>query len=590
MASDSKLLADTLKSTEPSKQPVSIVVGAGSAGLSSVLSLILRNHRVILIDNRTEETRNQRVFMPGQLIQAFYAMSELPGLGVKLDIGLDQTVKIKNPPSDIDIKGLSIDAQKDYEFFSRIASLNCVISIQELHNYMFQKLQTVVEGIPPYGSTEAHQFQEKLNSLMERSEKHTQVFKDWWEYWTKNHDISKIPDYIMLVGGRFIEQGEKITVELSNLFSSLKEKIRTKKKGTDEDEIPNNHSTEHSTAESNLQVLRGPHFKILEVNAEKQVLELQDTSNDSVTEIPFDNLVDATGSRHEMATLLQQSSDIKIRYEALKTPRQEAHGVMVFKIKDSAEIPMAAKRIVGPHILGSSHLEIGDLKRFHENSWNKGYLPIAYMDFNPETRECYLVGEIPESVLKLGDAKNRNEQLFRFGSFILEREFDFKPGDIEKLATSSTFKLAPKCANQNYVRLGKNGLLILLGDAFLSANFLFGHGVTNAITDGNTLYHCFDENGKLKTLDPLDKRAIQSRAAYADLSQKFEEAVLFLDRQRSEKAALAISKEPKDPTPSPDTSSRLATDVEPVTFRTLKQTNVEESEEGSKPRKPGTFQ
>lgn len=73
---------------EAQKNPTSIIVGMGAAGLPMAKGLLEAGHRVILIDNRADFTRWQRFVLSPYVFNQLFKMSSLPKLGVTLSSNL----------------------------------------------------------------------------------------------------------------------------------------------------------------------------------------------------------------------------------------------------------------------------------------------------------------------------------------------------------------------------------------------------------------------------------------------------------------------------------------------------------------------
>ena len=94
----------------------------------------------------------------------------------------------------------------------------------------------------------------------------------------------------------------------------------------------------------------------------------------------------------------------------------------------------------------------------------------------------------------------------------------------------TAFNIKEHYFKDNYVALGKGGRFILVGNAWLPANFLYGDGVTSAIEDGNVLYHCFDNEEGVFNSEPLEERRRIRLDEYDVYTAKIEER---RDRQLS---------------------------------------------------------
>lgn len=597
-------------SSKQTKQPVTVIVGSGPAGLSSAFSLMLRNHKIILIDNRDEDTRKQRVYIQGHLIRKFFQLSSLPSLDITIS-GEGHKAHHSLKLHGLEGKILSEEHQADLDFFKKLTDENCVISIEYLKKYMknklvsmskkktityesldvikFNKLYANVckeqEALQSSKSSEssmldklAREFDGEmkkvseyidssnvkiefciksinlLGSLLLSVQYANEVFRlsDPDVYKSKKEMLLQKENQILQEKNRMNEQLYKLygdrredvakkLKEAHGLYQSGLESIRSEKMAdglrvtellTLVDnfirEISGNtskHMVHPSTifdVTGALELKIGSQYQVVKLDSESQTLTLRDSAAGTDSEIQFDNFVAADGAKHEMVNLLNTSLKEPVKYSSICDPRQFEHAVAVLKLKESVDLNEIPYRIVGPHLIGSSRLELTDLEIFKKIGWDKDYLPAYSVDFNPKTREFYIFSEVAESIFKTCDKKFQMEKLQTFSELVVQLEFKLDSNKIDRLDFVSTFKVQPMCASASHVKLGKNGTFFIVGDAYLSANPNFGHGVEKAITDGNALHSCFAEDGDLLTLEPFVANAQKNKSALRELDTQFK--------------------------------------------------------------------
>lgn len=257
----------------------------------------------------------------------------------------------------------------------------------------------------------------------------------------------------------------------------------------------------------------GPQYTVTGIDGKEQILKLNITDLDTVQtyEVPFDHFIAADGSKHEMADLLAQNSGYKIRLKSLPPPKHNAYGLCTLTLKNNtgqfARLPFRtiASPIKDRPVINPSLLNL--LETF---GWTQSYTPIVYLNTDDTTNECYITSEIPIEYLSLENTLQK-KRLHDWFTTLAGSLLGIGPAEFMATEDKCTaYRVQSQCFEDNYITLGKKGKFISVGDAWLPANFLFGHGAESAISDGNVIYDCFNAEGEFTSINPLaDHRAFR---------------------------------------------------------------------------------
>lgn len=225
--------------------------------------------------------------------------------------------------------------------------------------------------------------------------------------------------------------------------------------------------------------------EVTEVNGDEQTLTLKKKNI-----IAFDNIIDATGNKRAITSLLSKNSKgrYSIQYKKdLPQPIHKSNAIICFSYPIYTNIRVAS-------FMGATNYSLSVFQRL---GWNKDYIPIYYLYTSAGKKYIYALLEIPDTLLGEQD----HNKLIDFVKPILTQECKIPARFInvknENIKLLSTFKTKHKIADTPYVTLKKGGAAIVVGDALMPANFHFGHGVKKGIDDGLALFHAFDANNQL---------------------------------------------------------------------------------------------
>ncbi len=442
--------------------PHAIVVGASLAGLSAAFSLSLRGFDVTLIDKREAYTLKQRIFMPQDLVKKFYNLTDLAQKGINLDYehGFPHLIYAENI-NNIEKSGL------DFTFFSLLEECKGVIEIKALQEYQLSKFKNLQQGNKEFNYLETTLDPEALTSV-ELQRKIAKSFVDKIAFLPKAMPVSMLASCI----------AESLNASgLSDLRKTTKRELQLKGK---------------------VDFLMGPQYEIIHIDANEQELTLQDHSGRR--KLSFDHLVCADGAKHEMASLIEaHNPKYKFPVRLLESPKHNAYGMARFSISNKYNLLDQLKyEIISPptHTWVDPQLTRAALANF---GWHEEYLPLIYIAIDKVTRECYVTGEVPKELnhVRAALADNWFKDIISYITLIAREHFVCQEESIFQVRTSAFAK--------SHMTLGQKGKLFLVGDAFIPANFLYGHGAHSAIKDGNFLYQCFDNKQNLLSTEALDE-------------------------------------------------------------------------------------
>lgn len=251
----------------------------------------------------------------------------------------------------------------------------------------------------------------------------------------------------------------------------------------------------------NLVMLQGDGAEVIAIDGESQLICLRDN-----TVLSFDNLIDATGSKRGIATLLQAQSNGKyhIDYVSDLSKLDHQHNAIVY-----FHAPVKKNLFKIPENASNNYY----LSDFTDKNWKKDRAPLYYIGASAAKQKIYLMIEIPEELLHEPD----HHKILAFAKPVLmeECELDVDSLNIQSsdLKIYSTFEIKNEITDIPYTLLGRGGACLVVGDALSPANFHFGHGISKAIADGNNLSKVFKNNHF--NAEELKSRAVEIREEFS---------------------------------------------------------------------------
>lgn len=409
-----------------------IVIGMGPGGLAAAFKLLLLGENVTLIDKQEHFTRNQRVYLPIELIQSFWGLTSLSNRGYLLkekddteDNSLECFFDMNCMQEDI-----GEEDQMDFDFFKQLQFNNGFIEIKDLQTYQLEKLK------------------------------------------------------------RFSEQ------------ESVKYNI------------PMGLGKHDFDVSAKINIYRGK-YEVVSVNTQESILILRDRASGEEKNVSFDSLVCADGSKHEMVDLLNES--LSINYIDLPKPRHERFGTAFFKLSLTEGQEVDNRFIFSAK---APQLSLRDLSILSTKfGWTHDYFPLSYTAIDIEKGEAYFTVEIPMKI-----TREQNQSLLTdWGKFMINRQHGVLLDDLELANNGSgkessyVFAVEPKVIDRNYIELTSGGKISIIGDAAVSANLTFGHGVQEAIQAANEVSVLGKEQKLSPCLKPMLDTLLELQSSFAKL-------------------------------------------------------------------------
>lgn len=236
------------------------------------------------------------------------------------------------------------------------------------------------------------------------------------------------------------------------------------------------------------------------VTLDKSMRKLIYRDSAGLTEIQFDNLILAEGSKRVLTSLL-----INTESKSLPVPRADANNYIAAKVKllnitPEIQQTLSSRPLIAPVYLETSKIKTADLARLQAAGWDQDYLPITYIQYLPEQQSFYITSECPNT----WSAENQ-QLILNLLQTTLQLEYPaIITSEIRLSAPATTFKVNPTYLEKASYDLGSNRHAFVIGDALLSANFMFGHGLENAINSAYAVFNCFyRSNGTFNNIKPV---------------------------------------------------------------------------------------
>lgn len=240
-----------------------------------------------------------------------------------------------------------------------------------------------------------------------------------------------------------------------------------------------------------------PGFAITRIDPHKQQVTIENKSLNKEEHIDFNHFVAADGARHEVANLLNQSSDspeFKVIYDPIPEPYQPRHpesGTIALTLAPGHKIPVKPAQAI--------KFKLSDMERLKKYGWQEPFYPKVYILHNKDNSKLFVSGEIPKNIYEMTDKDHQKLALVGWGKLMANMLYGYQPSDfvlIEKKSKknpakaqaknklkTTVFPLRLHAARDASLLLGQGGSFTLVGDANKNANFFFSHGVNDAILD-----------------------------------------------------------------------------------------------------------
>lgn len=226
--------------------------------------------------------------------------------------------------------------------------------------------------------------------------------------------------------------------------------------------------------------------EIIEVQAQEQKITLKIAGEQQ--SYGFDLLIDASGKTAKSFTPIwnQQNPQFAIEYEKLENPEHNAFGIISLSIQN-APFEMIGTPVITPldGKMGLSPVKVQELK---ELGWEHERSPVFFLKYSKTQQTVYAAGEIPECLL----AENNPAKITQWFHRLMQLRLNNEKFRTKLSGLVSVFKIDIEIANCYAMPLPLGGNFCVIGDAFMPANFLLGHGIGNAFEDANELLEMVD--------------------------------------------------------------------------------------------------
>ncbi len=278
----------------------------------------------------------------------------------------------------------------------------------------------------------------------------------------------------------------------------------------------------------NVEIRKGKGNELVSIDSDNQSVTLKKPDG-STQQIQCSHIIAADGARSTAVVKLNESiadDAQKIHRDNLNLqPRQKEVGTAAIQLKEGVPIRELPQEGSGNNF-GTQHL-----KRLNELGWDKPYFPKVRVFRNEENTKFFFSGEVPKAIQYMNSREDKEAQrqaLEEWGKFIVSVEMGLDPNDLElpnkaketirgpagadipndpaKLERqqekdrlrATAFALELSSSDKSAVELGNSGAFVLVGDAYKSANFFYGHGLNDAVQDGIKAVRCM---GDTQTFD-----------------------------------------------------------------------------------------
>lgn len=238
-------------------------------------------------------------------------------------------------------------------------------------------------------------------------------------------------------------------------------------------------------------------YAITRIDPTRQQVTIENQKLNIQEQIDFNHFVAADGARHDIANLLNQSSEnpaFKIKYEPIADeyqPRHPESGTIALTLVPSHQNPVKPAQAI--------KFKVADMERLKKYGWQEPFYPKVYILHNQDNSKLFVSGEIPKCIYDMTDKQKQKIALVGWGKLMANMLYGYQPSDfvlIEKKSKRNPAKVQAKnklkttvfplklhAACEASLLLGQGGSFTLVGDANKNANFFFSHGVNDAILD-----------------------------------------------------------------------------------------------------------
>lgn len=259
----------------------------------------------------------------------------------------------------------------------------------------------------------------------------------------------------------------------------------------------------------NVDIRRGKGFDITAIDPKDQVLTMKKPGSTEVEQIQFSHIIAADGGRRGITAKLNEAGQTAYQIHHTDLPMQHRQGEV-----GTAAIQLKAGENPPPNLPpegSGSNFKIEHMAALNKLGWDQPYFPKVRVFRDEEGGKFFFSGEVPKTIQHMQDKESQRKALEQWAQLIVSIEMGIDPQKLElpKKATApasdnptqdemkkyarsvekdnlraTAFELQLSRADKPSVKLGQEGAFVLVGDAYKSANFFYGHGMNDAIADG----------------------------------------------------------------------------------------------------------
>jgi 2-polyprenyl-6-methoxyphenol hydroxylase-like FAD-dependent oxidoreductase len=259
----------------------------------------------------------------------------------------------------------------------------------------------------------------------------------------------------------------------------------------------------------NIEIIQG-NCEVKSVNPEHRSVRLNVAGEER--RIIFSHLVSADGAQRNIVKKSNKNAKNKehqFNFNPLEVqPRQMESGALSFQVPKD-KIAEFKKRYPDGIEIDNTHrfdkFTTEHLKLLKEFGWDKPYFPNTYIFTKTDSTKFLVAGEIPPSLKSMPEGDAKNLQLQKWGQLIIQIKTGI-PSELIELQTRkitpelpseekkskeaknklarSVFDVSLEYADKPCVKLENGAGIFLIGDTYKNADFLLGHGLNDAIADG----------------------------------------------------------------------------------------------------------
>ena len=450
-----------------------MIVGGGPGGYAAAFSALSRGHEVSLFEKRELNTRTQSFYMPLDLINKYFSLTELlthknfyPQNFFKENYVFDFNEAMKNliKNEDAVMKTNNHELIFDYEFFKNLYLNFGVLELRAFQDYQIKKAQYMLE------KNCCHAYD--LNSFYVNSDLSSSQFMI---------DKNRFQEYrgSEVIGINLEEKKVQYKTQNSEIYDERFDFLiiadGASRKSLDLLQHPskpnilnNGNQTRHPYwATATIKV------KNLQTYAHQIISKLGNREFERPYKIPTTIKLDEIHIKKGMSPQVP-----KVEYF---DSQRVTHTLFM------QDLDYLTSKYPAWNTLASYAPEQNEPRRI-----STPYTPIFYLKIDFAKSEFFWIGEVPYDIEKAQVLDWIKDLLWlRYRQYNITREAIFNDLSSE-VSDVSVFNIRHQHLERNYIKLENGSMVIFIGDSAVNPDPNFGDGVDNAIKNGLLLKEVFD--------------------------------------------------------------------------------------------------